>query len=186
MKKSTIILILSLMAFVCQAQTEHMKFMGIPLNGTITQFQSKLQVKGIQHDIAGSKELSMGCRKFQGAFAGEKAEFYVYYDEKSKIVYRAKAVISCISEDICDNKYQELKSLLEEKYPLANTDKGYQGGHESFTLILPDSNLSKSLGFIGLYVHDPEIHYPYERYLHIDYEDMINARAHENNKMDDL
>ena len=48
MKKYITLIILSLLAITIHAQTEHAKFMGIPINGTITQFQQKLQAKGIQ------------------------------------------------------------------------------------------------------------------------------------------
>ena len=42
MKKSIILLFISIMALCIPMQAQHLKFMDIPLTGTITQFQSKL------------------------------------------------------------------------------------------------------------------------------------------------
>ena len=48
MKKYLLVALCCLFSILTQAQTEHMKFMGIPLNGSITAFQTKLQAKGIR------------------------------------------------------------------------------------------------------------------------------------------
>ena len=82
-----------------------MKFMGIPLNGTINQFQTKLSTKSVTVDVATNKTIGVGCRAFKGSFSGKDAQIFVYYDESSKVVYRAKAVIQSSDEDICDNNY---------------------------------------------------------------------------------
>ena len=50
MKKSLIILIVGILSMFVPAQAEHLKFMGIPLTGTITQFQQKLATKGVTHN----------------------------------------------------------------------------------------------------------------------------------------
>ena len=55
-------------------QAEHLKFMGIPLTGTITQFQQKLTAKGVTHDKKASATAPIGTRIFSGKFAGAKAE----------------------------------------------------------------------------------------------------------------
>ena len=72
---------------------EHMKFMGIPLNETINQFQTKLSAKGVTVDVAANKTIGVGCRTFKGFFSGKDAQIFVYYDENTKVVYRAKAVV---------------------------------------------------------------------------------------------
>ena len=41
---------------------------------------------------------------------------YVYYDEQIKKVYRVKAVINNISEELADQKYQMIQQLLQRKY----------------------------------------------------------------------
>lgn len=88
MKKYLTLILFVLMSITAAAQ--HMKFMGIPLNGTIAQFTTKLQSKGITISPT-NKYSGAGCRYFSGSFFGKRAEFYVYYIPSSKLVYRAKA-----------------------------------------------------------------------------------------------
>lgn len=132
MKKSLIILILSVLAMCLPVQAEHLKFMGIPLTGTITQFQQKLAAKGVKYDKAMSQQLPAGVRMFNGTFAGEKSKIFVYYDPSSKVVYKAKAVSGYPSASSCNTKYEDLKSMLSSKYSEAETDIDYQDGHEAF------------------------------------------------------
>ncbi|MBO5272415.1 MAG: hypothetical protein J6B30_06335 [Muribaculaceae bacterium] len=54
--------------------------MGIPINGSITNFQNKLIAKGFKYDKAGSMALETPTRIFKGQFAGETAQLFVYYD----------------------------------------------------------------------------------------------------------
>ena len=99
------------------AQTQHMKFMGIPLDGTISAFHQKLVAKGCKHNVEVSNVVGAGSRVFVGTFFGEEASIHVYYNAKTKVVYRAKACIKRSSEDMIIQKYNEVKSALEEKYP---------------------------------------------------------------------
>lgn len=94
--------------------------MGVPLDGTISTFQKKIADKGVSYNPKLSKIFPVGCRAFDGIFAGHKAEIIVYYDNKSKIVYRAKAVYTETSEEYCNQLYDEkkilcLKSMTEKK-----------------------------------------------------------------------
>lgn len=188
MKKSIILLIISIVALCIPLQAQHMKFMGIPLTGTITQFQSKLTAKGVKYDKVLSRELSAGTRVFDGVFAGEKAKIYVYYDPSSKIVYRAKAVVTCETMSICESKYQEFKSLLSTKYNCYEEESEYDG-HECNTYMITKENptsMDDIIGGITLYVSTSEFIYPIEHYLHIDYNDYKNSIKSEVVKMDDL
>lgn len=189
MKKSFILLIISIVALCIPVQAQHLKFMGIPLNGTITQFQSKLTAKGVKYDKTLSQDLSAGTRVFDGTFAGEKAKIFVYYDPSTKIVYRAKAAIGCESESICDYKYNELKSLLSSKYMDAYEESGYQDGHESYLFVISQDvgkDLRDLVGTIGIYVSQSDFLYPYEYFLQIDYTDYANSNKSEESKMKDL
>ena len=46
MKHFLLTLLLTFIVGVCSAQTEHMKFKGIPMEGTLQTFTSKLKAKG--------------------------------------------------------------------------------------------------------------------------------------------
>lgn len=188
MKKSIILLIISIVALCVPMQAQHLKFMDIPLTGTITQFQSKLQAKGVKYDKELSQLLPAGTRAFKGTFAGEKADIYVHYDPSTKLVYNAKAVIGCESESICEQKYNEFKTMLSSKYDTFE-QAGHQDGHETNTYVIAKDNatgIDDIIGYICIYVSEPEIHYPYARMLHIEYADHQNSNKSEESKMKDL
>ena len=66
-RKLMLLLFVSLFTLVLNAQTEHMKFAGIPLNGSIEQFQKKLVAKGFRLNAKVSKMLPVGTRSFVGS-----------------------------------------------------------------------------------------------------------------------
>ncbi len=188
MKKIMLLLLTCLFAFpilsVAQGQ-EHLKFMGIPLDGTITQFQAKLQAKGVNYDTQGSKVLSVGTRAFRGTFSGKKAFIYVYYNEKTKVVYRAKAVVHSTDEDIADNSYYYFVGMLKQKYDTADIETGTKDNHEALTLLVPNENENtyyKYLGRIDVYRTRDYPNYD----IHIDYYDTLNTVNNDNRNMDDL
>ena len=46
MKHFLLTILLTFIVGVCSAQTEHMKFKGVPMEGTLQTFTSKLKAKG--------------------------------------------------------------------------------------------------------------------------------------------
>lgn len=181
-----------------QAQaTRHLKFMGIPLTGSITQFQAKLAQKGCTYDKPTSRFIAAGCRAFKGNFIGNKANIYVYYDTKTKTVYRAKAVLSGLSEDIAEQKYGTIKDLLLKKYVGSYYDESEKDGNKSCS-ILPQreeyafeedgGSWQTAYGEIDIYVtkDDLAVNFPFYFNLHIDYTDQINSDKREDNIMEDL
>ena len=76
--------------FALHAQSEHLTFMDIPIDGTITEFQTKLREKGIQLDKEESDQLAHGERMLRGLVGGEYCDVSVYYPKSSKKVYRVK------------------------------------------------------------------------------------------------
>lgn len=186
MKKTLSLLICCLIALNLFAQKEHLKFMGIPLNGTITAFQSKLQAKGVRYDQKTSSQLSVGCRAFNGAFSGEKATIFVYYNEKTKIVYRAKAVITYSNKDIGERRLDDFKQMLKAKYANGLMEDGEQDGHPSLSIMIPDSKEEWTLGYVSLYMTDPPYSFMDDVNLHLDYEDKANHLDNKSLNMDDL
>ncbi len=156
--------------------------MGIPITGTITQFQSKLTQKGCTYDKSSSSLLPGGVRVFNGSFAGNKVIIYAYYNSSTKIVYRAKAVISGNTENIADQKYAEMLDLFKQKYYTADFDFASQDGKESLRIDFAN-------GHIDMFISkDAEIYirYPYNYDVHIDYWDSINSNSNTNSKLDDI
>ena len=52
--KKLILLFLSVIVCVTMQGQTHMKFMGIPLDGTVESFSQKLKAKGINYDAVAS------------------------------------------------------------------------------------------------------------------------------------
>lgn len=157
-----------------------MRFMGIPLDGTINSFQSKLATKGITPDVQFNKQSDPGVRGFNGSFAGHKAEIYVYYDAKTSIVYRAKACINSESKTIAEQTYSTIKSQLQDKYSnncFIETDT--HEGYESTNFLL-------LFGMIDLYCSSHTEVYPTIYTLHIDYYDIANFNEYNNSVKEDL
>lgn len=186
MKKTLLLLMTCLMALTMQAQKEHLKFMGIPLNGTITTFQTKLQSKGIKYNAKMSAEIKDPCRAFQGVFSGYDATIFVYYNEKTKVVYRAKAVIKYNDKETGESKFSDFKYKLKTKYANAYSYDGEQNDHPSLNMSVPDSKEERYIGTIDLYFTNPQYSFMDEVYLHIDYTDTPNKRVNEKNNLDDL
>lgn len=179
MKRFLSLFVMLVMTLGVMAQTQHMKFMGIPLNGTISAFHQKLVAKGCKHDVEVSKVAGVGSRAFTGTFFGEKSGIYVYYNAKTKVVYRAKACIDRSSEDMVIQKYNEVKSALKEKYPDAYMSEVEEYGYDSVGFYTDQ-------GVIALYVskYDGYSETPYS--LHIDYYDDVNYKKNEKSNMNDL
>lgn len=190
MKRIILSFIFVVFAVASFAQAQHLKFMGIPLNGTIHQFQQKLASKGVQLNTFANKTLPVGVRAFKGVFSGYEADFYVYYNSKTKIVYRAKAVIEASNLTYAENVYETIKDGLLSKYEDNSFfTTGEQEEHESITFaVFSTKNQNQlSLGLIGLYVTKSVYSWQEEeRQIHVDYEDTANSDKNEALNGDDL
>ena len=203
MKKIIMLWLFAIISIVGIAQntTEHLSYMGIPITGTITQFQAKLQAKRCSLDKQTSNSLEVGCRAFKGNFIGNKVTIFVYYDVNTKVVYRVKSVISKISENIADQKYEYIKNMLLQKYGMTYSNYGEQTGKESFSILVEGKLLNPKMdltslplssngfkGNIDLFIAKDEtfLSYPFDYNLHIDYYDAINYEKHLNRDLEDI
>ena len=209
MKKVLLMLLGCLFALAIQAQSEHLKFMGIPLDGKINDFQLQLLKKGCTLDKLLMKYINpKGSRFYEGSFAGNSAKIVVFFNEKTKKVYRAKAIISAYSEEQIKQKYSEMKSMLMDKYDIQYRfqqkygevlndsvigdlkwyfeDTG--GKFESTSFIVTGVEVFERIGDIDLFVREMEssISYQTEYGLHVDYIDKENNLADQDERMDDL
>lgn len=184
MKKTVVIIFLlvsSLFAFA-QSESEHLKFMGIELDDTITEFQKKIEAKGCVLDPITNK-LPNGIRMFNGTFSGEKASIFVYYNQQSKIVYRAKVVIERNDKDLIEQLMSKFENRLDMKYgtDIKNTTLDEIDYFNKF-----DQHLYRlNNGEIGLFIC-LEKKYSYQYSLHIDYKDAANSLMNYILEMDDL
>lgn len=182
MKKIVSLIVFCLMTIAMQAQDEHLKFMGIPLDGTIDQFQAKLLEKGLK--VGELTAPVVGVRVFSGTFSGEKAEIFVYYNTKTNIVYRAKAVLDYPDRATTERKLGDYKAALNKKYSdcsVGHDDK--LDGYPSYVLVIYDEDMN-SLGIIATFVSYYQYGDSYS--LHLDYMDKINQTANREENLDDL
>lgn len=186
MKKSIILLIISVLSLCFSAQAEHLKFMGIPLTGSITQFQNKLAAKGVTHDKKASAIASVGTRIFNGKFAGSNAQIVVWYDADTKIVYGTKAIYECYSTTTRDNKYNDIKDMLSTKYSEETSSEGYQDGHDTFSITVTDDLGYSIIGLISLYCSQRDFPYDDTYLVHVEYIDAENYGKNQDSKMNDL
>lgn len=181
-KKLLLLLVLSLFTLALPAQTEHMKFAGIPLNGTIDQFQKKLLAKGYKLNTTMNRILPVGTRSFTGTFAGKKGNIAVYYDSETKTVYGAKVYYADLTEDGAKSELDNLKSMLSLKYGEDNiTDDKDKSGNATFSV-------NTGLGTIYCYTMKNEdlTNYPYHWTVHAEFQDFANGMNHESNVLDDF
>ena len=159
-------LILSAPLYAQSKSSQHLKFMGIPIDGSITNFQNKLIAKGFKYDKVGSQNLEGPVRIFNGQFAGETSWIYVYYDKEQKFVYRVKVVIECATEDRAYSKMCKFRNQLIEKYSTSAEDLQYEG-NESYSIPLTD-------GWVDLFYSQVPFSTNYNLYLN--YWDAVNTQ----------
>ena len=76
--KKILILILLTIALVVNAQTEHLRFMGIPLDGKISSFDREIRKKGFSLDSYTGKKFD-GTYEIQKNFPLHKSIVNIYY-----------------------------------------------------------------------------------------------------------
>lgn len=149
MKKIISILFVFCVCLSLSAQ-EHMKFMGIPLNGMIDNFTLKLKAKGVTYDAAKSKMLPPGRKLYNGTFMGEKATFVVYFNAKSKVVFGVMVDMSYSSTELAYIPFKNIAEQLLKKYPKAvyEANKDSKGNMDGLTFSIPNESETKRIGII--------------------------------------
>lgn len=129
---------------------EHMKFMGIPLDGTIDNFALKLKAKGITYDAAKSKLISPGSKLYHGTFMGEKATFVVYFNTKSKVVFGVMVDMPYTSTELAFTPFKNISEQLLKKYPKAvyEASRDSDGDTNGFTFHIPNEAETQRIGVI--------------------------------------
>jgi hypothetical protein len=183
MKRIALLFISLCLSITINAQSEsaHMTFAGIPLTGTINQFQTKLQAKGYVINKNINSILPVGTRSFNGTFIGKKANIAVYYDPNSKNVYAAKAYFTDMTEEKVKEEFNNVKGMLSLKYVGHEITDGTKNQYPTLTI-----NTNKGTIFVYIMKDELTINYPYIHSLHIEYHDFLNGLKHRSNVMDDL
>lgn len=187
MKKTLVLFLFALVTLCASAQT-HMKFMGIPINGTISEFTAKLQAKGmtIHPD---NKTITEPMRMFKGLFFDMDATFFVHYNPTSKIVYDVRVSIDGgygeSSKNTLTSTKKEIISIIKDKYNYREYEGKTVGGDpiNCFDIYIEDGN--GGIKYIGeIYTGISESYGKY--YLHITYSDSINSKKNDTRKNNDI
>jgi len=110
--KKLLLLTVLLIPFLCFSQSEHLKFRDIEINGTATQFLSKL--KNLGYIV---KDVDSDGYTMKGKFAGDDCTLYIYSSPKTKTVYKIVVVFSEKSSwHSLKNQYNSIKEQLTNKY----------------------------------------------------------------------
>lgn len=185
MKKIISVFFVLCLCMAANAQ-QHMKFMGIPLDGTIDDFSMKLKVKGVTYDAAESKAAGKGIRKFCGTFMGEKATFTVFYNYKSKIVFSAAVELNYPTVESAHTPFVNLTDQLQQKYPDATCKEytGPDGDVDGLAMEIFDETGENMIGFILQTLKLPSSGYGISIYL--TYADSDNLEKSEKILNEDL
>ena len=192
------ILIALLFVFSCigamaQNANEHLKFMGIPINGTLESFTQKLVAKGMK-----SKHRAEYVELLNGTFAGKMGcNIFVVTVPSRNIV--SKVVVCLPSRETwawLEHDYNEFKQMLTSKYgePFQHSET-FKAGSYTSSDVLKMSSLRDGKceyytlwklneGAIGLEIISIES--PSSCFVRISYFDAINSTLEESSKQDDL
>ena len=187
MKKFLLVLLSVFMCTSIYGQA-HMKFMGIPLNGTIEQFSQKLKTKGITYDAIASKKLSPGAKLYNGTFMGEHAQFVVMFNAKSRIVYGVGVELTYSTKEFARVPFLDIAEQLHKKYPTAEfssvekTNKTITG----VNFLIPDVDSSQTLGIIMLTLDRPDGYLKKYWGIKLIYMDVKNYKKDSDTNSDDL
>lgn len=157
MKK--ILLSIMLLMLINVAYAQHLKFEGIPIDGSITSFQNQLTAKGIKVNGAKSKDAPIGQRIFNGKLYGHNSEIIVYYARKSKIVYKVKVEINSEKKDVIQSILDKSLNKIEKSYNYTTEHDVDDATDLQFRYyIYPTRNSGNSIGTI-------EVHPTHSYYL---------------------
>jgi len=102
-----------LFAVISFAQSEHLTFKGVPIDGTLSQFVSSMKAKGFVVTAQQS-----GVAVLSGDFAGYKdCEIYVQTLQNKDLVSHIGVIFPEMSSwSTLEGNYSKLKNMLTQKY----------------------------------------------------------------------
>lgn len=176
--------------FICvtiSAQS-HMKFMGIPLNGTIETFAQKLKAKGITYDAVKSRAMGPGGKFYNGTFMGEKATFMVFFNAKSRIVFGVSVEMSYTSFDLAFVPFKNIAEQLQKKYPKAVLEgsKDSKGNLDGLEFHIPNEEETQRIGVIIQTLNKSDDYLKDDCTISLMYTDVANFKKSESINNEDL
>lgn len=109
-----IIVFLVFLGNICCAQ--HISFLGIPINGSLTSFQNKLANKGFKYNLQESRLAPSGERVFSGTWNGYNATVSVFYNRKTYNVYEVELSIKSDDINVIQSMLDKIRNEIERYY----------------------------------------------------------------------
>ncbi|MGP1591426.1 MAG: hypothetical protein ACTTHI_06485 [Prevotella sp.] len=188
-----LLLVFSFIGAMAQNTNEHLKFMGIPINGTLESFTQKLVAKKIK-----SIQAAEGIGLFNGTFAGKmNCNIYVATVPNRNIV--SKVVVILPPRETwawLESDYNEFKQMLTSKYgePFQHSET-FKAGAFTTSDYSKMSSLREGkceyytawkLNEGAIVLEIISIESPSSCFVRISYFDAINSKLEESSKQDDL
>ena len=188
-----LLFVFSFIGAMAQNANEHLKFMGIPINGTLESFTQKLVAKKIK-----SIQAAEGVGLFNGAFAGKmNCNIFVATVPNRNIV--SKVVVCLPPRETwawLESDYNQFKQMLTSKYgePLQHSET-FKAGTFTSSDYLKISALKegKCEYYVGWKLNEGvilleiiSIESPSSCLVRLSYFDAINSKLEESSKQDDL
>ena len=179
--------------------TEHLKFMGIPIDGSPASFANKLKSRGFTLE----DPLSPDVIWMTGTFAGiSNSDVFIYKYPAIANVYKVRVVFpGQDSWSQIEMRYNKFKDWLSQKYLLLESTEEFQGDPPSSDsdkmrkLVLDNctylcnygagSSKGEFIGTIYLAIRSNSSAYN-EGYVAIEYQDYLNGIKADQSFLDDL
>lgn len=179
--------------------TEHLKFMGIPIDGSPEAFANKLKSRGFTLEDPFSPNVIW----MTGTFAGvSNSDIFIYKSPSSANVYRVRVTFPAQdSWSQLEMRYSKFKDWLSQKYLLIKSTEEFQGyppssDSDKMTKLILDnctylckygagSSEGEFLGTIYLAIKNFSSAYS-KGFVAIEYEDYLNGEDAEQGFIDDL
>lgn len=163
-----LLLLLALVAALT-VSAQHLKFMGVPIDGTVTSFASKLQKKGFKVSPL-NDSYGKGVRVLEGTFSNMYVEAYVLYVPEDKHVFAVGLCVPFQNYSDMQKLYKIMCDRLFDKHD--NRCDWEQDGFDFCEIIEHAPETEQEIGRITLHGATSETG-DYE--LWIDYRDTANS-----------
>lgn len=165
---------------------QHLKFMGIPIDGNINTFASKLNAKGFSISPL-NKDAGVGLRIMVGRFFNEAAQLWISYTPSTKTVYSVRVVFWSDSETVCKSFKEELEESIKEKYDYEYEDGKTMGGTPINVYYIYTNDIYEGQIYVGVSEHKDLTYGFHDGYdVNLTYQDYINSSKDNNRKENDI
>lgn len=129
---------------------EHIRFMGLPVDGSIKEFAQQMKRSGFK---CTTKNKKAGAWMFRGMFTGQPSDVCVAFDKGTGVVNSVMVYLPAETEREAEAHIERFDGMLAEKYPDAQRSVRGLGRESHIEFGMPDGIVSlwKSPASLGRY-----------------------------------